>query len=196
VTRLQPHSEKWRIHSSHETGRNKPCPLSEWRFALSSSYRVLGVRAGPCSRKRNELIENYVARYKSKLDQHKPFDVARLLAFLETKLPDGRSWRKAESEGSPFASGLEVSCVEALRAAGLVTAASLKATLTSSKFRSAAKSFASLSGIGPAQVSHLAIVVLAVAVKNLNVVRLHFPEMMFDSAITTVVERRSSRRRA
>ena len=53
-----------------------------------------------------------------------------------------------------------------------------------------------ITAIGPAQVSHLAIVVLAVAVKNLNVVRLHFPEMMFDSAITIVIERRSSRRRA
>jgi ppGpp synthetase/RelA/SpoT-type nucleotidyltranferase len=151
------------------------------RFAaLAGSLEIFDGEFLALREQRNELIENYVARYKSKLDQHKPFDVARLLAFLETKFPDGRSWRTATSDGSPFASGLEVSCVEALRAAGLVTAASLKTTLTTSKFRSATKSFASLSGISPAQVSHLAIIVLAVAVKDLNVVRLHFPERMFD----------------
>jgi ppGpp synthetase/RelA/SpoT-type nucleotidyltranferase len=166
------------------------------RFAaLAGSLEIFDGEFLALRAQRNELVDKYVARYRKKLDQHKSFDVARLLAFLETRFPDGRSWRKAAEEGIPFVSGLEVSCVEALRASSLATPASFKKTLASPKFRSAIKSFASLSGVSPAQVSHLAIVVLAVGAKQLRVLQHHFPEMMFESAITTVVERMSSRKK-
>src|SRR5216684_4123628 len=50
--------------------------------------------------------------------------VTRLWGFLEVSRPQGRNWREAVSEGVPFYPGLDVSCVEALKAVGLGTAAS------------------------------------------------------------------------
>jgi hypothetical protein len=138
---------------------------------------------------RKVLISEYKRMYEGGRDQNKPFDVARLLAFLEATRP-GLSWREAEERGRPFAAALENSCVDALRAAGLATPQSLNHTFQSSRFRYALKSFAASQGIATAQVSHLASVVLAVIVKDLGVVRHHFPNLLFDPGLATIVQKR------
>jgi len=65
--------------------------------------------------------------------------------------------------------------------------------LSSPRFRYALYSFAAASGVAPAKVSHLASVVLAVVVKKARIIQQHFPEMMFDPAISAVVQKRAQR---
>lgn len=119
------------------------------------------------------------------------FDVARLLGFLEAVRPEGRSWRQAERENTPFAPGLDMSCVEALRAVGLGTAASLRSWMGSGRLRYAVRSFASSQGIAPALVSHLALVVLAVGTKQTRTIQAHFPEILYDPTISVLLDTRA-----
>ncbi|MGO9450963.1 MAG: GTP pyrophosphokinase family protein [Candidatus Binataceae bacterium] len=136
---------------------------------------------------RNPLIGEYCDLYKEGKDQKIAFDVARLWGFLEVAWPEGRSWRQAAAENAPFYPGLEVSCVEALKAVGLGTPISLRTMMKMRQFRRAVNSFAADQGVAPAQLSHVAVVVLAVAIKDLRVVKRHFPEFMNDPALASIL---------
>ncbi len=142
---------------------------------------------------RNALIDRYHQIYAQKIDKKKLFDVARLLGFLEASRPMGLSWRQAANDGAPFDAGLDISCVGALKAVGLGTPMSLRNVLKSPRFRYAVSTFAASQGIAPESVSHLAVVVLAVVVKDTRMVQRHFPEIVFDSAIKQMVQRRLTR---
>jgi hypothetical protein len=82
--------------------------------------------------------------------------------------------------------------VEALKAVGLGTPASLTTLIKTGRFQRAVNSFAADQGIAPAQVSHVAVVVLAVAVKNLPMVKRHFPEFLNDPALAAILQVRRS----
>jgi hypothetical protein len=101
--------------------------------------------------------------------------------------------REATKTGRPFAAGLDSSCVEALKAVGLGTPRSLSEMLRSNRFRYASRTFASSRGLGPAEVSHLASVVLAAILKDAKVVHHHFPEIISDPAIQQFYERRAGK---
>jgi hypothetical protein len=73
----------------------------------------------------------------------------------------------------------------------LGTPTSLWALLHSRRFGNIFNSFAALKGLAPDQVSSLASVIIAVAVKNPNLIRVHFPEILFDPALTAIVESRT-----
>jgi len=162
------------------------------RFAaLAGTLELLDIEFLSLRKERQTLIDTRRAVLQTGAARRRPFDVASLLAFLEILRPHGRSWRQAAQEGSPFASGLDVSCVEALRAVGLGTPASLQNFMRSRRFRYSIGTFAAAQGISPALVSHLAVVVLAVTVKSPTTVRTHFPEIMYDPTIEEIVRRRA-----
>jgi hypothetical protein len=81
-----------------------------------------------------------------------------------------------------------VCCVEALHAAGLGTPHSLGSILKTSKHRRYVKIFSAVSGIAPANVSHLAVVILALAAKRPAILKKHFPELLFDANIRSIVQ--------
>jgi ppGpp synthetase/RelA/SpoT-type nucleotidyltranferase len=177
----------------YKSGINFP-DATRRRFAsLAGTLELLDNEFLALRDARAGLIAKYFDRYKLNKDQRTHFDVARLWGFLEVSRPQGPSWRQAEAAGVPFYPGLDVSCVEALRAVGLGTPNSLTGLMSSSRFRSAANSFAADQGIAPAELSHVAVVVLAVAVKNLSMVKRHFPEFMEDSALAPILRPRSYR---
>ncbi len=164
------------------------------RFAsLAGTLELLDNEFLALRDQRNALIDRYRLIYEQKKDKRKFFDVARLLGFLEASRPMGLSWRKAANDGAAFDAGLDISCVGALKAVGLGTPMSLRNVLKSSRFRYAVTTFAASQGIAPANVSHLAVVVLAVVVKDARMVQRHFSEIVFDSAIKQMVERRLTR---
>jgi hypothetical protein len=161
------------------------------RFAsMAGNLEILDNEFETLRQWRNKLIDSYREKYERRVEFKRPFDVARLLAFLETTRA-GRSWRQAEADGRPFASGLDVVSVEAVKAVGLGTPWSLLRLFRSPRFRYAARTFAAGNGIDVESISHLAAVVNALAVKNPRFVRLHFPEMLFDPALNTLIERRA-----
>jgi ppGpp synthetase/RelA/SpoT-type nucleotidyltranferase len=176
----------------YKSGIKQPDAVRRRFAALAGGLELFDSEFLALREERKELIEGYKDRYERNEDQRKGFDVARLLGFLEAARP-GLSWRRAEAEGRPFAAGLEVSCVEALKAAGMGTPASLKRVLRSARFRYALSSFAASQGIAPVEVSHLAAVVLAVIVKRVATVQHHFPNLIFDLALRSMVQRRTAR---
>jgi Region found in RelA / SpoT proteins len=173
----------------YKSGIRQPDTVLRRFAALAGSLEVFDREFLALREERKSLIARYSDIYRQNKDQRKSFDVARLLAFLEATRT-GLSWRQAEEEGRPFAAHLENSCVDALRAAGIGTPASLRRVLHSPRFRYALRSFAASEGIAPSDVSHLATVVLAVVVKNVNIVRHHFPNLIYDPSLASFVERR------
>ncbi len=127
---------------------------------------------------RDKLVDHFRKRYSVQKDGQRIFDVARLLGFLEAERPHGLSWRKAEESEDPFPPKIGVSCVDALRSVGLKSANSFRAMMSTRRFRSAVRSFAASHDISPVEISHLAVAVIAVAIKDADMLRTHFPEMI------------------
>lgn len=158
------------------------------RFAsLAGTLELLDNEFLALRHERNDLINRYRDIYTQNEENLEPFDVARLLGFLEASRPRGRSWRQSEEAGVPFHPGLDASCVEALKAVGLDTPGALEAAFNSPRFHSALSLFATSHGIAPENVSHVAAVVLAVVVTDARVVKRYFPEIMIDSVIERMV---------
>ena len=156
--------------------------------AMAGALEILDGQFLSLRSARTKLIEHYRDGYTQKLDTGEEFDAARLLGFLEASCPSGLSWQKAASSGCAFPEHIEASCVEALKAVGLKSAGDLRSWMKQSKYRSARLTFAALQGIGPTEVSHLAVVVLAVALKDEAVLRTCFPEMLRDPSMVSLLD--------
>jgi len=177
----------------YKSGISYPEEIVRQFAALAGTLELLDNEFLALRNRRNSLIDKYRESYDTNNDMRKSFDVARLLGFLESFRSGGLSWRQAAASGTPFAAGLDVSCVDALKAVGLGTPASLSTLIRSGRFRYAVSSFASSQGIAPSEVSHLAIVVLAIVVKNPRMLQRHFPEIVYDLSIEQMVQRRVAR---
>lgn len=115
---------------------------------------------------RGPLIDGYRNRYAEGKDFRRRFDVARLVAFLEFRFPEGKGWRMAETERKPFAPFLDVSCLEALRAVHLDTGRALSNAAETRKFKSALRALSAMEGTSIERAGHPAVVALAVTLKN------------------------------
>lgn len=180
----------------YKSGTEFPEALLRQFASLAGTLELLDDQFLTLRNKKQELIKTYRDRYKARKDLATTFDTARLLGFLEATRPDGLSWRQAQDDGKPIATGLDVACVEALKAVGLSRPKALKKMMTSKRFRYAQSVFAAESGLAPAETSHLAIVVLAVLVKGPKTLKTHFPEIIFDNTIQKLVEKRAAPRRS
>jgi ppGpp synthetase/RelA/SpoT-type nucleotidyltranferase len=178
----------------YKSGINYPEGFNRQFASLAGTLELLDSQFLSMRGQRDTLIDAYRKTYILKQEMHKSFDVARLLGFLEAIRPDGLSWRKAARDGKPFEEGLDRACVAALKAAHMSTPASLKAILSSARFRYAATTYAASIGSSPLAISHLAMVVIAIALRNGPKLRTHFPEIIFDSGIERIIVGRRSRR--
>jgi len=160
--------------------------------AIAGALEILEREFGVLRLKKLQLIEMARDRYRAGHGLKERLDVARLLGFLESERPDCLSWRNAVELGRPFPPRIEVSCVEALATGGVKTPWSLQHLMRSPRFRGAVRSFAARQGIGPDEVSHLALIVIATLIRNPQLVREHFPEMIYDPAIEELLARRLS----
>jgi ppGpp synthetase/RelA/SpoT-type nucleotidyltranferase len=151
--------------------------------AVAASLEVLEDAFAGLTSERDRLIDQYRDEYGTDRGLDQRFDVARLQAFLEFARPHGLSWRLAERQGMPFAHGSSTAALEALEGANLATARRLSTIFKSKEFRNTVVKFAAIEGIAPEVASHLAVVVLAVAIKKPAMLRLQFPEMVFSPAV-------------
>ncbi len=174
----------------YKSGVTYPPALLRKFAALAGTLEILDAEFLALRAARLELVEEYRRRYDRLLDGSEPLDAARLMGFLEARWPDGLSWRRAAATGRAFPMHIEASCVDALRAVGLKTASDLRLWMARSSYRSAMRDFASLKGIAPDDISHLALVVIAVALKDEAVLRTYFPEMLRDPSIEQLIASR------
>lgn len=170
-------------------------PQIERRFAaIAGTLELIEKEFLALRGERDELIDRYRRIYDSGLDGRTVMDSARLLALLESEWPRNPSWRSAEKRRKPFPLHIEDRCVGALGDAKLKTADSLRRVFGGKRFGQALRKFADSELKSTAQISHLAIVVLAIAVKNFSTLRRYFPEFA-DVSLVSALKRRRTRRR-
>lgn len=177
----------------YKSGIKYPSSVRRQFAALAGTIEILDGEFLSLRAARVNLIEQYCARYARMQDGREQLDVARLLGFLEARWPEGLSWRMAAFSGHGFPIHIEASCVDALAAVGLKNASKLRALMAQTSYRSALRSFASLKGIGSTEISHLALVVIAVALEDEGVLRTYFPEMLRDPSIEQLLSTRAAR---
>jgi ppGpp synthetase/RelA/SpoT-type nucleotidyltranferase len=142
------------------------------RFAaIAGTLEIVGGAFYSFRDERNRLIETYRDRYDKGLDKKKPFDSARLIGFMEALFPNRPGWRKMEENHTPFPPRIESTCVEALNACRLSTAKSLERLITSRQFTSAIRSYAARYRMQLDEVSHLALLVNAIALRDGSICR-------------------------
>ena len=165
------------------------------RFAaIAGTLEVLEGAFAELASERDKLIDSYHNIYLDSSEDAKEFDVARLLGFLEAVRPSGLSWRQAALSGKPFPARIEGSCVTALKLCGLENATKLRACIEARRFKSAAKTFASGSGLAPDQISHLAIVAIALAITDRDLLKNDFREISVNTAIDRLLAQRQGTR--
>ncbi len=138
---------------------------------------------------RSDLISGYRERYLQGEDGRRHFDVARLLGFLEALQPNGLSWRQAAAAGRPFAAHVEATCLEALQVVRLDQGERFVAAMKSRKLRGALRFLAAAQGEAVDTLSHLSLIVAAVAVRDPALIEVHFPEMIYEPAMAALIRR-------
>jgi ppGpp synthetase/RelA/SpoT-type nucleotidyltranferase len=162
------------------------------RFAsIAGTLEVLDEQFHRLRDEKMGLIDGLLEEYRTQnVAGRITLDVSRLVALLEYRYPSGLGWRDAEKQGRPFKRGLDASCIEALRAVGIRTVDSLVRLMANSKFKRAVLDFAARAGKAIDSISHLAIVVIAVMVKQPRALMVHFPELVFDPIIEQMIQER------
>lgn len=168
----------------YKSGIEYPKDVRRRFKALAASLETLEDSFAILATERDKLIEGYALDYRNGVATNKRFDVARMQACLEVLRPSGVSWRAAEKSANPFPHGIAPAALEALGACALNTARRLQRVIGSKRFRETVMRFASLEGIASDTVSHLAIIVLAVAVTKPDLLREQFPDIVFSPVVT------------
>lgn len=176
----------------YKSGIKQPDEVRRRFAALAGTLELLDKEFLALREERQLLINAYADDYSKHKHWRKAFDVASLRGFLKD-FHRRRHWPM--DDDADAVAGAESSCVEALMSAGLSTPSSLTALFKTSRYRTAINSFAALKGIATYEVSPLARVVVAVLVKDMKLVRDHFPEIMFDSALNEIADTLRRRRR-
>jgi ppGpp synthetase/RelA/SpoT-type nucleotidyltranferase len=167
----------------YKSGIEFPDRVRRQFSAVAGSLEVIERAFGDLSAARDSLIDEYRNDYRLGRRGDERFDVGRLWGYLEAVRSAGLGWRTAEQGGNPFPIGFAVSSIDALDAAGLHTANRLERVFNSSRYKRAVRDFAAGQGIAPEETSHLALIVLAVAITKPQVARIEFPELISVPAI-------------
>ena len=171
----------------YKGGLEYPDDIRRRFAALAGTLEMLDQEFLRLRAERDTIINSLRDIYRRRRDLHVPLTAGRLIALLEARFPRNPGWRKAPASMRLLPAGIEHSCTEALRCVGLGTARSMLKAMATPRFRRVMRAFASRKGLGPDEVSHLALVVIALGIKKPEVLRLHFSEMLYDSALDEVL---------
>jgi ppGpp synthetase/RelA/SpoT-type nucleotidyltranferase len=162
------------------------------RFAaIAGTLEVLGAEFASLRGERQKQINISRQRYADGLDRGRAFDSVRLLGFLENEYPESPSWRSSEEAGQPFPARIEATCVAALKHCRFGSAASFRTFLRKAAYRRAVRSFATAELKRVAEVSHLARVAIAVALRSEKALQDYFPGMAESIGIAAVLRKGS-----
>jgi ppGpp synthetase/RelA/SpoT-type nucleotidyltranferase len=173
----------------YKSGTNYPEELLRRFAAIAGTLELIEKEFLELRKERAQLIQNYRDRYDRGMDSREKLDTARLLGLLESEWPKNLSWRSAETSGKPFPPKLEERCVIALSKVGITQARKLLRVFRARPFRRALRSFASAEVLSRENISHLAIVLLAVAIRDRKIFRDYFPSMADSASISSALTR-------
>jgi ppGpp synthetase/RelA/SpoT-type nucleotidyltranferase len=147
--------------------------------ALAGTLEILDESFRSLRRLGSELIGNYLRDYSRGLRSNEKLDVARLMAILQMKFPDGAA----------FPRGFEKMCLTALKDIGILTGAKLICAMSNRKFKNNIRSYANTISLEPRKVSHLVIIITILAQNNPNIIKDYFPQVIFDPGINALLRR-------
>jgi len=171
----------------YKSGTTYPKHFSRQFAALAGALEILDSEFLSLRAQKDQLINRHRATYSQKSEGTKRLDSARLVALLECDHPGGTGWRKAAELGQPFKAHSDAMCVVALRAAGVLTANSLRKILRSSLYRKLVRTFADHYQLMPDGVSHFAKVLIALASRRPRLVEYYFPDVVLDPPMAAVL---------
>jgi ppGpp synthetase/RelA/SpoT-type nucleotidyltranferase len=170
----------------YKSGASYPDDVLRQFGALAGALELVDAQFEALRSVRDRLIDQYREAYSARQDSHVPLDALRLIAIFEALFPSGASWRRRPGQSTTFPTHSEVVCCEAIHAAGITTAAKLRTQLARRSVKSAVAAFASLSRVGPAEVSHMARAILLVGVSDRSMLS-RYPELLDDAIIRRVL---------
>lgn len=173
----------------YKSGTNYPNELLRRFAAIAGTLELIEKEFLDLKKERAHLIQNYCERYQQGMDSSEKLDTARLLGLLESAWPKNLSWRSAETSGKPFPAKLEERCVIALSKVGITQAGKLLRVFRARTFQRALKLFASAEVLSRENISHLAIVLLAIAIRDRRIFRDYFPGMADSASISRALTR-------
>ncbi len=138
----------------------------------------------------SKLVDIALARLQQRgsAKSEKKLDTASLLAILEMEVPTGLSFRAATKSGKPFPQRIEERFLLALGRLGIKRIKQWVHALRSARLRRAVALYAANSGIIARDVSHLAVLALAVGIRNATLFDVYFPEFAADRALWSTLE--------
>jgi ppGpp synthetase/RelA/SpoT-type nucleotidyltranferase len=135
---------------------------------------------------RSQLVDSALEELPS-VSTRQAMDVPYMLAVLETIYPDGLSFRRASSTGSPFPPGIENRFRLALSANRINTVKAFQTALRSAKLKGLRRRYASAEGIPEREISHLAGLALLLASRSRRLLEVYFPEFQADVSVRTAL---------
>jgi len=177
----------------YKSGVEYPDDILRRFAAIAGTLELIEKEFLELRKEKHNLVEKHRQRYEGKMDAGEELDTARLLGLLESKWPKNLSWRRAEEIGKPFPPKLEERCVIALSKAGITNAGKLLRVFRARSFLRVLRAFASAEVLSQSNVSHLAIVLLAIGFRDRKIFHTYFPNMADNPSITLAL--RSSRKR-
>ncbi len=136
---------------------------------------------------RHRLIATYAQEYAEGQGVEASLDSARVLGLLEAYFPNGRSFRQAETEGRPFPPRVEAVCVRALLQVGITTSDELVAHIESDACHRVCGDYASREGLATDELSHLAVLTIAIATRAPDKFAEQFPDLSSDPVLADLL---------
>jgi putative GTP pyrophosphokinase len=177
----------------YKSGIDYPADVLRRFGAIAGTLELMEKEFRTLRSERDRLIDGYRDHYHRKGSRRELLDTARLLGLMESEWPRNLSWRKAEREGKPFPAKIEDRCIAALKELGLCRADVLRRRFRLARFRRALRQFASLETLSRDGVSHLALILLVIALQNARLFRAYFPNMASYPSITAAIQSRRKR---
>jgi ppGpp synthetase/RelA/SpoT-type nucleotidyltranferase len=171
----------------YKAGTSFPELLLRRFSALAGTLEILDTQFSSLRVERETLINSMVREYSDGSGLEKTLDGARLIALLEAVRPNGLGWRVSGIRGRRFTPNSDVACTDALASAGIRTGKALIEVVKGATCRQLIRRFAAEVGVEPAQVSHLALSVLACATKSPSVLA-HYPDLLGDSRLRSALK--------
>jgi len=160
----------------YKSGVDFPADVKRRFASVMATLEILEREFLALTGERDAITDEHLESYNKGNGKSVEFDSARLIAFLEYQWPKNPGWRYHGKYSSPFPAHIEARCVAALKDAGLGTARALSRIFRTKRFRKAMSKLEALEVVPAQQISHLALILLALAVKNSNIFRRYLPE--------------------
>jgi ppGpp synthetase/RelA/SpoT-type nucleotidyltranferase len=168
---------------AYKSGADLPSALKRRFASLAAVLEMLEHEFSGVAAETEDLIEFASQAISAKPLVRRTLDVPVLLATLEVSFPAGLSFRNASSAGSAFPPGIEQRFLLAFQRLGVGSTSSLVPLLRSAAFGVASRRYASYVGVARSELSHLAVLAIALGVKSRDLLTVFFPEFSADTAL-------------